>query len=153
MINSHSAQRSNAGSWHAIGLVILLMLFVFRVSAQLVQLLWPTPLLPPFQAWHSGTVPYIVLVVGQSIIILVVGLTIVRILQGRFKPRRSVGMALLVVGAVYMLGAAFRLVAGMSFLSQLPFFHATLPALFHIVLAGIVLTLGDFHVRGGVRVG
>lgn len=151
MVKSHSVERSDAGRWHAAALFVLLALFAFRVSAQLVQLLWPTPLLPPFQAWQSGTVPYGILVVAQSIIILVLGIIIVRIFRGLSKPKRNVGIALLALGAVYMLGAAFRLIAGMSFLSHLTFFHAPLPSVFHMVLAGIVLTLGDFHFRGSAR--
>jgi hypothetical protein len=62
-------------------------------------------------------------------------------------------VTLLVVGAIYMLGAAFRLVAGLSFLSHLSFFRATLPSVFHMVLAAIVLTLGHFHFRGRAAAG
>jgi hypothetical protein len=47
-----------------------------------------------------------------------------------------------------MAGAALRLAAGVANLFDLPFFQAKLPALFHMVLAGVVLVLGDFHFRG-----
>jgi hypothetical protein len=151
LVGSQGAQGPTAGRWHAAGLSILLVLFVFRVAAQLVQSLWPTRLLPPFAAWQSGLVPYGILVAAQALIILVIALIIISMVRQRLRPRRKLGIALLALGAVYMLGAAFRLAAGMSFLSHLLFFRATLPSIFHIVLAGIVLTLGHVHFRGNAR--
>lgn len=133
---------------HAMVLTLLLALFMLRVAAQLMQWLWPTPLLPPFGRWQSGTVSYAVLVASQAAIILAVAALIAALWRRRLRPRRSLGVVLLALGTVYMLGAAFRLVAGLSFLSHIAFFRATLPSLFHMVLAGIVLTLGHFHFRG-----
>jgi hypothetical protein len=152
MIDSLGARHPAAGRRHATALALLLAAFAFRVAAQLVQLLWPTPLLPPFAMWQSGTVSYPVLVASQLLIIAAVATVIVGLWRRRLRPRRKLGMALLTVGAVYMLGAAFRLVAGLSFLSHLAFFRATLPSIFHMVLAGIVLTLGHFHFRGSARI-
>ena len=152
-IESFDAQHAGVGRRHAALLSLLLALFVFRVSAQLVQWVWPTPLLPPFDMWQSGTVPYAVLVASQAIIIAAVVTIILRMRRGRLRPRRRVGTVLLALGALYMLGAAFRLAAGLSFLSHLSFFRATLPSVFHMVLAGIVLTLGHFHFRGAARTG
>ena len=52
-----------------------------------------------------------------------------------------------------MAGASFRLAAGIANLFDLPFFQAKLPSLFHMVLAAVVLVLGDFHFRGAARQG
>lgn len=153
MIGSLGAQHSGADRRHAAILLLLLGLFMFRVAAQLVQRLWPTPLLPPFDMWQSGTVSYAVLVASQLLIIAAVVAIIVRLWRRRLRPRRNVGITLLALGAIYMLGAAFRLVAGLSFLSHLAFFRATLPSIFHMVLAAIVLTLGNFHFSGSARSG
>lgn len=139
------------GGWRVAALSLLLALFVFRVIAQLVQRFWPTPLLPPFEAWHSATLPYPVLVGLQVVIILLVVHQIAQISRRRMKPKRRVGATLLALGALYMTGAAFRLLAGMTFLAHLPFFNAPLPSLLHMVLAGIVLTLGDFNFRGAIE--
>ena len=149
MTESLGGQRAGNGGRHAAILSLLLALFVFRVSAQLVQRLWPTPLLPPFEMWQSGTVPYAVLVVSQLVIIAAIIAVIARMWRGNLRPRRKLGAALLAAGAIYLAGASFRLVAGLTFLSHLSFFRATIPSLFHIVLAGIVLTLAHFHFRGG----
>jgi hypothetical protein len=148
MIESLGAQHPAAGR-HAALLALLLALFVFRVLAQLTQWLSPTSLLPPFDAWQSGTVPYAALVVAQLLIIAAILAVIFRMRRGKLRPRRELGAALLALGAIYMAGAAFRLVAGLTFLSHLSFFRATIPSLFHVVLAGIVLTLGHYHFRGG----
>jgi len=153
MIESVGERRAEAGHGHAAILSLLLALFVFRVSAQLVQRLWPTSLLPPFGMWQSGTVPYAVLVASQLVIIAAILAIIVRMRRGQVRPRRKLGVTLLVAGAIYMAGAAFRLVAGLSFLSHLSFFRAPIPSLFHMVLAGIVLTLGHFHIRRSAGVG
>ena len=133
---------------HAALLAALLLLFLGRVAAQLVQRLWPTPLLPDFAAWQSGLLPYWVLLAFQLVILAAILHQLVRIWTGRERPKRRVGILLLVLGGVYMAGAAFRLVAGAANLFDLPFFQAKLPAFFHMVLAGVVLVLGNFHVRG-----
>jgi len=39
-------------------------------------------------------------------------------------------------------------VAGYTFFAGVPFFSDHLPAYFHIVLAGLVLTFGDFYRNG-----
>jgi hypothetical protein len=138
-------------SWnraHALALTALLMLFFGRVAAQLVQWLWPTPLLPDFAAWQSGLLPYGVLVAAQLMILVLILHQIARIWSGRARPRRRLGLLLLVLGGIYMAGAAFRLAVGVAKLIDLPFFQAILPSVFHMVLAGMVLVLGDFHFRG-----
>jgi hypothetical protein len=145
-----SQARGNLG--YAALLAALLLLFLGRVAAQLVQRLWPTPLLPDFEAWQSGLLPYGLLLASQLAILAAILHQLVRIGTGRARPRRRLGLMLLVLGGIYMAGAAFRLAAGVADLFDLPFFQAKLPAFFHMVLAGVVLVLGDFHVRGaGLR--
>lgn len=138
---------------HAALLAALLLLFLGRVAAQCVQWLWPTPLLPDFAAWQSGLLPYWLLLASQIFILAVVLHQIVRIWTGGARPNRRLGAVLLVLGGVYMAGASFRLAAGIANLFDLPFFQAKLPSLFHMVLAAVVLVLGDFHFRGAARQG
>ena len=144
-------------SWnraHALALTALLLLFLGRVTAQLVQWLWPTPLLPDFAAWQSGLLPYRILLVAQLVILALVLHQIACIWTGRVRPTRPLGSVLLALGALYMAGAAFRLAAGVAKLIDLPFFQVILPTVFHMVLAGVVLVLGHFHFRGaGLRGG
>ena len=138
---------------HAAALLALLALFFGRVAAQCVQWLWPTPLLPDFAAWQSGLLPYWLLLASQLLILAVILHQIVRIWTGRARPKQRLGAVLLALGGLYMAGAAFRLAAGVANLFDLPFFQAKLPSLFHMVLAAVVLVLGDFHFRGAARQG
>jgi hypothetical protein len=134
--------------WHAGLLLALLALFSGRVAAQLVQRLWPTPLLPPFDSWQSGLLPYWVLFASQLVIAAAILSAALRIRSGGAYPRRRLGALLLALGGLYMAGAGLRLAAGLADLSDLPFFQAKLPSVFHMVLAAVVLVLGDFNFRG-----
>jgi ornithine lipid hydroxylase len=130
----------------AIALAVLLTLFVGRVAAQLWQYFWPTDALPPFAAWQSGTLPYPVLVASQLAIVVASIWTIVSILHGKLGAHRRVGAVVLVVGFLYFGFMAFRLVAGLTFLRDSPFFGVILPALFHLVLASMLIIVG-IHLR------
>lgn len=134
---------------HATVAAVLLSFFVFRVVAQIIQFLAPTPLLPPFEAWHSGTLPFGVLAAIQAAIIIGCAVQIVRLWLGRARRNPKFGRVLLVVGVVYFLAAVFRLFAGLTFFSEVPFFRASLPAFFHIVLAGLILVFADYNSRSG----
>jgi hypothetical protein len=127
----------------AIVLAVLLLIFVGRVAAQLVQLLAPSPLLPTFSAWQSGALPYGVLLASQVVIVFV-SVWVIALLWIRALPQRPrLGLACLVFGAIYFAFMAFRLVAGLTFLADAPFFSAILPAIFHLVLAAMVLIIGS----------
>jgi hypothetical protein len=144
------ARRLNAGRFpiHAVVGTILLAVFLFRVFAQLLQFYAPTPALPSFAAWESGALPYPLLVAAQAVIILVSLALIVALVRRRLHPNRKLGLILLVAGGLYLAGMLFRLVSGYTFLAGVPFFNDHLPAYFHIVLAGLVLTFGDFYRHG-----
>jgi hypothetical protein len=134
---------------HAVILVGLLALFLFRVAAQLLQLFAPTTLLPPFAAWHSATLPYPVLVAAQFAIILVS----VRFARGLWwetvRKNRRVGLILGGLGAVYFFGSVARFIAGFTFARDNTFLAAHLPGFFHIVLSAMVLTAAHFHLSSG----
>jgi hypothetical protein len=140
-------QGVDQGRTHALAAAVLVGLFTFRVIAQLIQLIAPTPLLPPFDAWHSATLPFPMLAATQAIIIVGSTILIVRMWRRRLRPRAAVGKVLLWLGAVYFLGALFRFVAGFTFLEDKTFFAAHLAAFFHIVLASLVLTFADYYRR------
>lgn len=123
----------------------LLFLFVFRVAAQLLQLLAPTNLLPPYMAWQSGLLPYTILLPAQLAIILVSVPGILWMRAGRMRARPGLGRALLIFGGLYMAGSVLRLTLGLTVLADHLFFGALLPGAFHLVLAAMVLTFGHFH--------
>ncbi len=126
-------------------LSVLLAAFVLRVLAQLMQAFSDVPWLPPFEAWAAGGLPYPVLIVFQVIIVAAVVEVTRKLARGDLPPRRKWAAWLLGLGAVYFAAMAFRLAAGLTFLVDNAWFAASLPAFFHLVLAGIVLTLGHYH--------
>jgi hypothetical protein len=117
---------------HVLLLWSLTALFAFRVAAQLVQYTSPTPLLPSFEAWQGSGLGYPVLLASQLVILVLMISGVNRIARGT-PPVRRVGVWLLALGGVYFAVMAVRL------------------ALFHLVLAGYLLTLGHYHLRGGAR--
>lgn len=142
------SHRSRAGAYLP-WLGLLYGLFVVRVFAQLIQKLHPLPILPPFAAWQSGAVPYASLLLFQILIMGVAGWVLLRLARGRQEPRAWLGYVLLAIGAVYFAVMALRLVASLTFAVHDPWWGATLPALFHVVLASFVVLLGHFHARQG----
>ena len=148
-MDNHASRRKGRGlPVHALIGTALLAVFAFRVAAQLLQFYAPTPALPPFAAWESGALPYPLLLAAQAVIILVSVTLIVALFRRRLRPNRVIGTILLIGGGIYLAGSVFRLVAGYTFLAGVPFFDDHLPAYFHIVLAGLVLTFGDFYRHG-----
>lgn len=130
----------------------LWLLFCFRVIAQLLQVWRPVPFLPPFDTWTSGAVPYWLLVVAQ-VVILAVGLRVIlRLSQGVVRPSATTGTLLLVLGGLYFGAMWARLLIGLTVAPDHFWFGATLPTLFHLVLASFILIYGQFH-RTGASVG
>ncbi|HEV3363146.1 MAG TPA: hypothetical protein VG795_03225, partial [Acidimicrobiia bacterium] len=94
---------------------LLAMLFVARVSAQLIQFFHEVDVLPTFDEWESGMLPYVALVVlqltivaGQLLVVGAVGRG-QRLLSRRWR-RRVAAFALL-----YLAVMVFRLIAGLTF--------------------------------------
>jgi hypothetical protein len=121
-------------------------LFAFRIAAQLVQYASPSRFLPPFDAWQGSRLDYPLLLTSQVLILAAMAWG-TRAVYRRARVRESVGRWLTVLGAVYFASMCARLVLGLTVLSAIAWFAKPLPALFHMVLAGYVLTFGRFHAR------
>jgi len=127
----------------------LLLLFCFRVVAQLIQLFYPVDFLPPFEAWHSRTLPYWLLVIFQLIIILTCINVVIRFIRDKANPNYKTGRIYLGLGFVYFSIMSFRLVAGLTFGTDHGWFSVKIPTFFHLVLASFLLLLGRFHYKYG----
>jgi len=132
---------------YAIALGGLLLLFFFRVVAQLGQWIHPVDFLPPFDDWQSGVLPYPVLLTGQILVLAVLLRIVVSHRKGRVIARRWLGIALLAGGGVYFAVMCFRLLASMTFAATDSWLDATIPAFFHVVLACFALIHGYFNLR------
>ena len=130
-------------------LTVLLLLFCFRVGAQLIQAWSPVDVLPPFDAWASGAVPYWLLCVSQGLIIFVCVRVILRLCVGAVVPSAKLGRVILLLGGMYFGLMCLRLIIGSTIMPDHVWFGAKLPALFHLVLASFVLLYGRFHTTAG----
>lgn len=132
---------------HCVLLAFLIAAFLFRVIAQALQAWAPLPWLPPFEIWHSATLPYSLLLASQLVILAIQFWVLAALLRGRQRPRRWLGVTLLVLGSAYFAFMLVRLVAGQTLLGRVAWFQAVVPTVFHLVLAAFLLVLADFHLR------
>ncbi len=130
---------------YALVLMVLTGLFAFRVLAQLVQFVNPVDFLPPYSIWHSGALPYGWLL-GAQVVILVMCIRIVwGVKNGTILPVERKGKILFILGTVYLLSMCSRLIIGLTIASDHYWFGATVPTVFHLVLASFVMFYGRFH--------
>jgi hypothetical protein len=130
---------------YASALWLLFLLFAFRVVAQPAALVLHDTILPPFESWHSATLPYGVLLGSQVAILVALGWTAWRFRNGRVTPRRTVGAVALTLGGLYFAVMLVRLVLGLTILGDRRWFASPIPTAFHLVLAAFVLLYGHFH--------
>lgn len=126
-------------------LLILSGLFAFRVIAQLIQFVYPVSFLPPYTAWHSGALPYGVLLMTQGVILAVCLRIVWSVFKGTIVASRQKGNILLGLGAIYLVSMGVRLIIGLTVASDHFWFGAMLPTIFHIVLASFLIVYGRFH--------
>lgn len=130
---------------YAFLLLMLIGLFGFRVVAQLVQVWYPVDFLPPYSVWHSGALPYSLLVGVQGVILAVCLKIIWGMFRGMIVPSRQKGKILFALGTIYLVAMCTRLFVGLTIAPGHYWFGATLPTVFHLVLASFVILYGRFH--------
>jgi hypothetical protein len=130
---------------YTLALLVLIGLFAFRVVAQLIQAWYPVEFLPAFERWHSGVLPYGLLVGVQGVILV----ACLRIVWGIFKrtisPSRKKWKILFALGIIYLLGMSTRLIVGLTIAPDHYWSGAIMPTVFHLVLASFVVLYGRFH--------
>lgn len=120
---------------------ILSLLFMLRVLGQLIQRWFPQAWLPPFDSFQGSGLPYWLLLSVQLLILAAMVRYSRQVQTGRLLAQPRVGTALLWLGSVYMAGSLMRILVGLVVPSAPAWFSTWIPALFHVVLAGYVLTL------------
>ena len=128
---------------------LLLGLFTIRVLAQPIALRVDTPLLPRFESWHSGLLPYPVLVLSQAAIVLWLSCTAWMFTTGAIAPRFRLGVVMMALGGVYFAAMVIRLLLGATVFGDDRWFASPLPTVFHLVLSAYLLLYGHFHWRYG----
>jgi hypothetical protein len=142
-MNSKPSQRYAPWLW------LLLGLFAVRVLAQPIALRVDSPLLPRFESWHSGLLPYPLLVFTQVLILLWLARTAWVFSTGAVSPHAQFGIVMIVIGGVYFAAMVMRLLLGATVLAGDRWFASPLPTVFHLVLAAYLLLYGHFHWRYG----
>jgi len=132
-------------------LFILAGLFAFRVFAQVLQLLSPVPWLPPFDSWHSETLPYFLLLTIQLVLFVFLLQIAHRILKNKTVPKRKRGKAYIIIGIIYFVFMIFRLILGQTIYTESIFWYSWLPTIFHHVLASFVIVNGVYHFTKGKK--
>jgi len=139
------------GRKHRHCLLALTGVFAGRVVAQPLALIVTADALPRFDTWHSGALPYPVLL-GSQIAILGWMLRTARgVGTTGAPPKRSAAAWFLTAGAVYAFGMLCRLVLGATLLRDVHWFASPLPTVFHLGLAAYLLTYGHFHLQHGAQ--
>ena len=129
---------------YALALAALTGLFASRVVAQAIQRWHPVDALPPFDMFQGGSTPYGFLLAVQIILLAWMGISTRQVSAAR-RPNARTWRVLLWVGMIYMAGSVARIAVGLGLTDAPPWFTAWIPAAFHIVLAGFVLTLARYH--------
>src|SRR5688500_15234616 len=135
-------------------LLALTFLFALRVGGQALLAVHDVAWLPPFERWHSGLIPYPILL-GIQIVMIAVMLAIVRDFvrdTGFFVSLRpATGKIVIALAFLYALAMVLRYIVTMTMHPELRWFTGTIPIWFHFVLAAFIYLLGRFSVRYGAR--
>jgi len=126
---------------------LLLVLFAFRVIAQLSLTQFDIPLLPNYEQWHSGAMPYWLLLLSQVVILAVMLKVTLNFSRSRISPNRRSGTGLAAFGIMYLSIMLGRLILGLTVYTDSRWFTNWIPTFFHIVLASFVLVIAAFHLR------
>ena len=130
---------------------MLLGLFALRVAAQPLALVVHAAVLPPFESWHSGALPYWLLLTSQLVILGALVWIASRLTTGTLRPRRSIGVTAVALGGIYFASMLARLVLGLTLLREVRWFASPVPTVFHLVLAAWLLVYGHFHYAHGAE--
>ena len=143
LMNTTQGSRSGL-SIHTILFWMLSALFAARVLGQAVQHWWPQTYLPPFNAFQGSRLSYPTLLSAQAIILGLMVWTSWRATTGWFRPSDRKSVLFTWIGGIYMSGSLLRIVIGLASPNAPHWFRVWIPAFFHLVLAGFVLTLAFY---------
>lgn len=129
-------------------LALFTLLFFSRVLGQALVAFLSVRWLPAMQEWHSGLIPYPILLAIQ-LVMLICMITISRDISygaGFFARRRpSWSRYLVSFSAIYAGAMVLRYILTMIFQPEMRWLGGTIPIFFHFVLAAFLFTWGRFQ--------
>lgn len=147
MDQRHLRSRTPPLHAHAALMWLFTALFGSRVLAQLVQHWFPQSFLPPFHAFQGSNLPYSILLSAQILILTAMIRYSWYVQMRKLSASLRTGLALLVGGGIYMTGSLARLAIGLTVHAAPAWFSAWISGVFHLVIAGFVLTLAACYLR------
>jgi hypothetical protein len=125
----------------------LALLFCFRAAGQAIVYFFGVEFLPPMERWHSGLLPYPLLLAVQIALVVLMLRMVWDFSRGEgyfvgLKPHT--GRVLKVLSCVYALAMVSRYAVTMVLYPQYRWFIGTLPIWFHFVLAAFLFVVGRF---------
>jgi len=132
---------------HVLVMALLAGLFSLRVAGQALQFWMPQGFLPSFDSFQGSNLRYSTLLLIQLLILGLMLRTCWRISRGITVPDQRLGRGLAWAGGIYMAGSIIRIAVGLLVPSAPGWFSTWIPAFFHLVLAGFMLTAAHFHLR------
>lgn len=124
---------------------ILIGIFCLRVLVQLIVSVVDTTFLPAFEDWHSGTMPYGLLVFFQAVILFFMSKTALRFFRKQVLPSKRTGIFILIIGSIYFFAMGLRMALGLAVYPESRWFSNYLSTAFHYVLAIYLLLVGWYH--------
>ena len=127
---------------------VLVGLFCLRILVQLAVYTVDISFLPSFESWHSGSMPYELLLVLQLIIILAMFRFSIKFGKNDILQNIKRGKIIIIVGTIYFIMMIGRLIIGLMGLSEARFFVNYLTTSFHFVLTSYLIVCGFVYVKG-----
>lgn len=122
--------------WRPVVFAILASLLGVRIVLQAMRA-QPTTGLGEISAWFAGALPWPVLLALQVIVLCASLWVLWAMWTGRPSPQPKLGRVLVWIGWIYLVGATFRFVIGLT--ANESVFNGAQPGLSHMLLAGMVL--------------
>ena len=132
---------------YSLFLHLLTFLFGLRIAAQALQEWAPLAWLPEAGRFQGSNLPYGVLLAFQLLILAAMFWAAHRVARGEMRHQAAVGRVLLWLGGLYLAGSVLRIVVGVTVAGAPAWFTHWIPAVFHLVLAGFVLSMAAFHLQ------
>ena len=124
------------------------ILFVLRVSGQVLVAYFDVRFLPAMEHWYSGLLPYPILLPVQIMMIVLMLKIIMDVRHGMgwfSTANRKTGRVLKGFSYLYFLSMVVRYWFTMTRHPELRWFGHTIPIWFHMVLAAFVFVYGHYH--------
>lgn len=135
---------------YSVWLWLFTILLFLRVLGQIIVVLFAPSWLPPMHQWQSGLLPYPVLLLGQTSVLLLMVWISVDFTRGAgifVQPYPGRGKYVVGFSYVYFGGMVVRYIIWMWRRPDQRWLRGTIPIIFHCVVAAFVFTFGLFHVR------